>query len=52
MKQILITIIMLSTALALIIGVIVPIMKHGGETGEMAVLKGEAAASRIGGILR
>jgi hypothetical protein len=52
MKQILITVIMLSTALALVIGIIVPIMKHGEETGKTAVLKGEAAVSRMSGILR
>ncbi len=52
MKQILITIAMLSIALALVIGVIVPLLTHGGETGNDAVLKGEAAITRIGQVLK
>jgi len=52
MKQILITITMLAIALALVIGVIVPIFKHGAKTGDAAVLKGEATMARIGQVLR
>lgn len=52
MKQILISITMLSIALALLIGIIVPIIKHGGETGNNAVLKGSAEITRIGQVLR
>lgn len=52
MKQLLITITMLSIALALIIGIIVPIVKHGGETGNTAVSKGKAEITRIGQVLR
>jgi len=52
MKQILITITMLSIALALVIGIIVPIIKHGGETGNTAVLKGETVITRIGQVLK
>jgi hypothetical protein len=52
MKQILITISMLAIALALVIGVIVPIFKHGAKTGDTAVLKAEATITRIGQVLK
>ncbi len=52
MKQIIITITLLSIALALIIGVIVPIFEHGAETGSAAVTKGEATITRIEQVLR
>lgn len=51
MKQILITIIMLAIALALIIGVIVPIFAHGAETGTNSVAKGRTVITRIEQIL-
>lgn len=52
MKQIIITIAMLSIALALVIGVIVPLLTHGGETGDSAILKGEATITKIGQVLK
>ena len=52
MKQILITIAMLSIALALVIGVIAPLLTHGAETGNDAVLKGESAVIRIGQVFK
>jgi hypothetical protein len=52
MKQILITIAMLSIALALVIGVMVPLLTHGAETGDDAVLKGDAVITRIGHVLK
>ncbi|MHB8062597.1 MAG: hypothetical protein ACYDG2_08190 [Ruminiclostridium sp.] len=52
MKQILITITMLAIALALIIGVIVPIFKHGAEMGDTAVSRGESIIARIGQVLK
>ncbi len=52
MKQIVITILMLSIALALIIGVIIPIFGHGANTGNIAVLKGQAAVTRIGQVIK
>ncbi|HEY5586475.1 MAG TPA: hypothetical protein VIK78_18535 [Ruminiclostridium sp.] len=52
MKQILITIMMLAIALALVIGVVVPIFKHGASTGDNAILKGQSTMTRIGQVLR
>lgn len=52
MKQIVITIIMLSIALALIIGVIIPIFGHGANTGNTATLKGQAAITKIGQVIK
>jgi hypothetical protein len=52
MKQIIITIIMLSIALVLIIGVIIPIFEHGAYTGNTAVLKGQAAITKIGRVIQ
>jgi len=52
MKHILITIIMLAIALALVIGVVVPIFQHGEKTGAVAVLKGEATMTRVGQVLK
>lgn len=52
MKQILITISMLAISLALIIGVIVPIFKHGAETGNAAVANGEATITKIGQVIK
>jgi len=52
MKQVLITITMLAIALALVIGVIVPIFKHSAETGNATVLKGEATLTRIAQVLK
>lgn len=47
MKQIFITIAMLAIALALVIGVVVPIFKHGTSTGNKAILEGQATITRI-----
>ena len=52
MKQIVITIIMLSIALALIIGVIIPIFGRCANTGNTAVLKGQAAITRVGQVIQ
>lgn len=52
MKQIIISIIMLSIALALVIGVIIPIFEHSANTGHTAVMKGNNAISRIGQVVR
>lgn len=52
MKQIIITITMLAIALALIIGVVVPIFKHGYNTGNTAIFKGQVAIPRIGQMYR
>ncbi len=52
MKQIVITIAMLALALALVIGVIIPLLQHGRETGNSAVIKGQAALPKIEQILR
>lgn len=51
MKQVIITIIMLAIALALVIGVIVPLLSHGAETGNLAVTKGYGALPHIENIL-
>lgn len=52
MKQIIITITMLAIALALIIGVIIPIFEHGAETGGTAVSQGRTTITRLGQVLR
>ncbi|EGD47783.1 hypothetical protein Cpap_2186 [Ruminiclostridium papyrosolvens DSM 2782] len=51
MKQVIITIIMLAIALALVIGVIIPLLRHGAKTGNLAVTKGYGALPRIENIL-
>ncbi len=51
MKQVIITIIMLAIALALVIGVIVPLIRHGAESGNLAVTNGYSALPRIESIL-
>lgn len=52
MKQIIITIAMLAIALALVIGVIVPFLEHGADTGRAAVTRGDAAMPRLEQILK
>lgn len=52
MKQILITVAMLAIALALVIGVVVPIFEHGANTGNNAVLKGQATITRLVQVLK
>ncbi|WP_173585579.1 hypothetical protein [Ruminiclostridium josui] len=51
MKQVIITIIMLAIALALVIGVIVPLISHGAEMGSHTVNKGYSALPHIESIL-
>lgn len=52
MKQIIMAISMLAIAMALVIGVVVPLMRHGAETGDSAVTKGHNAIPRLEQILR
>lgn len=52
MKQIIITIAMLAIALALVIGVIIPILEHGAETGNSAAAGAKTAVPRIEQILK
>jgi hypothetical protein len=52
MKQIVITVALLAIALALVIGVIIPLFQHGAETGNNAVAKGSSAIPRIEQILK
>lgn len=51
MKQVIITITMLAIALALIIGVVVPLMGHGDRTGNIAVTRGHDVLTRLENIL-
>ncbi|HEX2925918.1 MAG TPA: hypothetical protein VHP38_06625 [Ruminiclostridium sp.] len=52
MKQIIISIAMLAIALALVIGVVVPLMEHGAETGNRSVTEGYNASPRLEDILK
>lgn len=38
---------MLAISLALVIGVVIPIFKHGARTGDNAVVTGQTAKTRI-----
>lgn len=51
-KQIIISIALLAIALALIIGVIIPLFEHGTTAGQKAVLRGEAVITRIDAVIR
>ncbi|AEY64403.1 hypothetical protein [Clostridium sp. BNL1100] len=51
MKQVIITIIMMAIALALVIGAVVPLIRHGAETGNLAVTKGYSVLPHIENIL-
>ncbi len=51
MKQVIITIVMLAIALALVIGVVVPLMRHGAGTGSIAVTRGQDVLPRLENIL-
>ncbi len=51
MKQVIITIVMLAIALALVIGVVVPLMRHGAGTGSTAVTRGQDVLPRLENIL-
>ncbi len=52
MKQVIITIIMLAVALALVIRVVVPLMKHGAGMGSSAVSGGQDVLPRLENILK
>lgn len=52
MKQIIITISMLSIGLALVIGVMVPIFTHSKIIGDTAVLRGQTEITRMGQVIR
>jgi flagellar basal body-associated protein FliL len=52
MKQIIISIAILAVALALVIGVIVPIFAHGSETGSNAVFKGTTVQTGLEAIIK
>lgn len=52
MKQIIISVAMLAVALALVIGVIVPIFAHSSETGSSAVSKGNVAQVKLEAIIK
>jgi hypothetical protein len=51
-KQIIITITLLAIALALIIGVISPLLEHGADTGGKAVSQGRMVISKVDDILK
>ncbi len=51
MKQIILSIAILAIALALMIGVIVPICEHGAEQGDKAREQGRTVLTRLGNIL-
>lgn len=52
MKQIILTITMLAIALALVIGVIIPLLEHGADTGKTAVIGGQTILPRIEQLLK
>lgn len=52
MKQIIITISLLAIALVLIIGVVIPLLEHGAETGHQAVTRAQASITAIGRIIK
>ncbi|WP_154669464.1 hypothetical protein [Ruminiclostridium cellobioparum] len=51
-KQIIVSIVLLAIALALIIGVIIPLFEHGTAAGQKAVLQGEIVKSRLTEVIR
>ena len=51
MKQIIISIALFALALALVIGVILPLTGHGKTMGESACERGEAASIRLESII-
>ena len=51
MKQIIISIALFALAMALVLGVIMPLSRHGKTMGESALDRGEAASIRLESIV-
>lgn len=49
-KQIMLSIILLAVALALVIGVIIPLFEHGADTGDKANTQGRLVIERVGAV--